>query len=590
MAQTHRAFSFGLGTLLSRVSGLAREMILARFFGASVLLDAYFVAYRIPNLFRDLLAEGALGSAFTKNYVQLRDISKNKALALLTHVLCFAFLITSLLCSLGIIYRKSIVYLLTTLSTADSLPLIQTTETVAAILFPLMILSSLSAVMSGVLYQEKKFFISSLSPVLLNGSIIITVLFLSSYIHEIFSFLPLINSLDPKLAALSVATLLGGLGQLLWLTAPLCKRLLGYFFCKHFLKSLLKPLNHHQALMATIKESLPMMAAASVAQLSLIINTNFATSLEIGSVSWLSFAFRLIQLPVGLFAVAIATVILPALARELHSQKASHSNTHNSSQAIEEMQQGLKWTFFLMLACSVVILLEGRSIITLLFYGGAFDNTDLLMTEKALTAYSFGIIGYGISKVLLSYIYAASLTNYALKVAVLCLIISVTLNALWIDKWGIITLAGVSAAVFSLQALLLGYKCYSSLASTATKLTPIFALTKSIAIYLSAASLCALMYVFLKTFSSLLHPLKEENFPNNATAMEWKWAAFYNLSILGCIVFVVFFLGLCIEYKSTPKTILSKLRLSGLKLSKHNQGSVVQKRVTHHTKKNKDKQ
>ena len=443
-----------LGTLLSRLSGLIREIVMANVFGASVLLDAFFVAFRIPNLFRDMLAEGALGSSFTKVFSQISEKSYEQSKLLAWNILSFTLCLTSILVSMGIFFRHYLVKAMTSFSMGKKTLMIDQAQVLTAILLPLLALTSCSALVAGVLCYRKKFYHNSISPVLFNLGCIIGMLALGPVLHS--HNIWLFNS-EPMITGLAVGALAGGLIQLLWLIYPV----LTTFIPK---KITFNWNNPH--LIATFKEGLPMMIAASVTQINVLINTNFATSLEDGAVSWLNFAFRPLQLPVGLFAVATATVALPALSVKLGQFKNHHQLPNlkhlNQNELKIYRKNGIdvhiKWVMWIMAFCMAMLFFGSYEIITALFYGGQFDQLDTIMTHRALQAYSIGVIGYGINKILFAYYYATGKTGYGLRVAIICLLISVGANLMLISSYGHVGLAAVSGFIMLLQAGLLYYK------------------------------------------------------------------------------------------------------------------------------------
>ena len=520
MAPLLKALRFTLGTLLSRITGLAREIILARFLGAGALLDAFYVAFRIPHLLRDMLAEGALGSSFTKNYATLSTSSPHSANTLALHLLTLTFSLTSLLCVGGIFFRKELVFLMTSHTPKEYELFISTTQTLTALFLPFMIISSCGAIISGVLYQKKRFFLSSCSPIFLNlgtvlGAILLPTL-LTPWLSQETPF-----SLDPLIFCLAIGTLCGGILQLLWLWVPVAQGISTASFPKIT--------SWHPQLGKVYRESLPMMLAAGLAQLQLIINTNFATSLEAGSTSWLNLAFRIFQLPVGLFAVAIATTLLPSLAVNL--KEGTQEPKTNS-----ELSQSLQWTLWIMSYCATITFLQAPEIITLLFYGGSFDAHDTLGTSLALQAYAPGIIGLGATKVLLTYYYSTGTTTPALKISAFCLLISTLGNIIFIRYYAHVGLAAVMSAVMCLQALALSYKAFKDPHLSRSKIIP----SSSLAL-ITALSLCALGNTIDPNHSPFLLPSKRE------ALLELITTAF-----LGALIFSVM---AAVFYRVSPKKL-----------------------------------
>ena len=558
MAQTPRAFHFASGTLISKFTGLVREIVVARVLGASVLLDAFFVAFRIPNLFRDMLAEGALGSSFTKYYSALRATSPEQAKDLAVQMFTFTFCLTSTLTAAGILFRKHLVYLMTSHTPQSYTTFLQTTENLTAILLPFMILSSCAAIVSGVLYEQKRFFFSSISPLWVNVVALIGILFFGPYLKET----NLLSALgDPALIALALGTLMGGVIQLIWLLAPVIR----IFWPLASLSQLKRSfLSHDSAFLQTCRQSLPMMLTASVAQINLIISTNFATSLAPGSTSWLNLAFRIIQLPVGLFAVGIATVILPALAvhfsRISQSAKGSLSaegslsaKGSQNTAAQSELTIAIQATLWLMIPCTVVTMLMADEIIFLLFYGGSFALKDVLMTSYALQAYAVGILGYGLIKVLLSYFYASHQTRFVAQMTILSLILSAVLNALFIGSWGHVALAAVGGGMLTLQALCLMLKAGKKSAFSGKTILKSFLYT------LIASLLTVLSFQLLRKPLALLSSL-QETAKISTSSFDLTLLALKNLAAVSLLAALIFFLCMSYHFRLSPKRLLKNAK------------------------------
>ena len=495
-------------------------MVLARTFGGGFLLDAFYVAYRIPHLFRDMLSEGALGSSLSKNYSQAYDSSPTEGhdLALYSFILTFGM--TSILTALGILFRGPLVSLMTLYGEGDQI-FTEITQTLTAVLFPLMAFSSLGSIFSGILAKKKMFFLMAVSPALCNIGSLVGVFSGSVWPHTSA------HQLNPQLLGLAIGSLLGGLAQLCLLAAPnlkqLWKRLAAF--------SWRRMINLHSPHFRVFRESLPMMIAASVAQLQVIVSTNFATSLEAGAVSWLHLAFRLFQLPVGLFAVAEATVILPTLASKIRqSQK----------EASLSLSDSLTRIFWIMAFCMSVTLAASGDIVTLIYFGGSFDHHDTLMTSRALEAYATGMMGFGLTKVLLSYYYAAEKTQLALALSCGILVVGTCLSLAVIHSHGHVGLAAVTSVMLSVQAVILGWMIYRKPSGLASRINDL-PLT-SIALALSAVAcsllLCrspfSLFSAFFSTFSN------SSITPAVTSLMAVKTHAFIALSTKSTIILSLF--------------------------------------------------
>ena len=192
----------------------------------------------------------------------------------------------------------------------------------------------------------------------------------------------------------------------------------------------------------------PMVIASGAGQINVLINTNFATSLGAGAITWLSFAFRLLQLPIGIFAVAVSAVALPAFSRLL-----SDKTPENKRKLSDQLFHACELMIWLMSACFVVIALSGDDMIRLLFEQGAFTRSDSLATGQALFYYSFGLMGYGLVKVLSSYYYASDRTSWAMKISLISIGLNFVLNYFLVDRFGVNGLAMTASCILSLNAL-----------------------------------------------------------------------------------------------------------------------------------------
>ena len=447
------SFLFTCGTLISRITGLIRDIIIFSIFGASSLLDAFWVAYTIPNLFREMLAEGALGSSFTKVFSFLWEKNQDQARKLFFDTFYFMTIISSILCALGIVFAPYLVYLNTLFTTIDSTNVlfIKNTIGLTRILFPFLMLSILSAIAMGALNQSGRFFLSAFASVASNlgfifGAIILSKVFLNygpDWIEDILA--------DKRICGLAVGVLIGGLLQicleLWWLWKPLLKgpitltwRLPWSIHIKEIL-----------VLMA------PMAIAASAGQINIVINTNFATSLETGSISWLRASFRLLQLPIGLFGVAIGAAVLPTLAKSL-----SAAGRKVNPKSSRELQSALELVLWLMVPCLIFLCLDSIPIIQLIYQYGKFNAFDTAKTAEALYAYSFGLIGYGLIKVLLPFYYAIDRTKYAMYVSLAVVGINFVGNYTLVNILGFkhqgLAFTSSSCLTFNALFLLLGLK------------------------------------------------------------------------------------------------------------------------------------
>lgn len=411
-------------TMLSRVTGLIREFLIARAFGASAYTDAFFIAFRIPNLLRRLFAEGAFSQAFVPilaEYKNQKGDAATKELAdHVATILVWALLIT---CAVGIIAAPAIVYVIAS-GLKDDPDAFGVSITMTRIMFPYIGFMSFVALAGGVLNTWREFKIPAFTPVLLNLSFIAASLFLAPYLEQ-------------PIYALALAVVVGGILQMAIQIPALLKigMLPRIAFNPRF--ALKDP-----GARRVVKQMIPATFAVSVAQISLIINTNIASHLENGSVSWLSYADRLMELPTGLLGVALGTILLPSLSR-------AHSNG-DTMEYSALLDWGLRLTFLLALPAAVALATLSEPITTTLYHYGKFDAQAVAMTGKALIAYGVGLIGLILVKILAPGFYARQDIRTPVKIAIGVLIATQLMNLLfvpWIAHAGLALSIGLGACV-----------------------------------------------------------------------------------------------------------------------------------------------
>ncbi|MDA9950977.1 murein biosynthesis integral membrane protein MurJ [Oligoflexaceae bacterium] len=432
---------FSMGTMLSRLTGLLRESTLAGVFGASVFLDAFLVAYRIPNLLRDMLAEGALSGAFTKVYTATYEKDPGAAGRLFKASLMFFGAIALVVIALGMVFAPELVDLMTLVGDYDANAEFKTNAVLLTrILFPFILFPILGSIAMGVLHRHKGFFITGISPVLLNLGFIGGAIGLSNYQEWASLFGYSSTVVNNAVIGLAVGVLVGGFLQFAW-----------QFIFAWQRSDLSKP---EGEISEFLKKVLVLMApaaiAASAGPITAFVNTNFATSLGEGAVSWLYFSFRLLQLPVGVFGVAIGVAALPSLTRLI-----TKAGGVVDAEASKQLQSCLQIMVWLMVPASLFLYTAADNLIGLFFQHAKFSALDALATTEALRAYCFGVLGYGLIKVLSSYYFAVDRTSYAMKVSLLGIGVTVLVNFLLIDHFGHVGLAYGAATTLTLNAILL---------------------------------------------------------------------------------------------------------------------------------------
>jgi putative peptidoglycan lipid II flippase len=401
------AASVSAMTLLSRISGFARDVLLAVTFGAGALTDAFFVAFRIPNLLRRLVGEGAFSQAFVPvlgEYRSRRGEADTRALAdRVAGVLAFWLAVIT---AVGVIAAPLLVYLVGSGLARDA-GTFELTVTMVRICFPYILFISLVAFAAGILNTYGSFKAPAFTPVLLNLSLIASIVWLAPRMQQ-------------PIVALAWGVFLGGLVQLLF-QVP---------FLRH-VRMLPRPRwdPKDAGVVRILKLMLPAALGVSVAQLSLIINTNIASNLQQGSVSWLYYADRLMEFPSALLGVALGTVLLPSLVR--------HHQSDDPAAYSHLLDWGLRVTLILATPAAVALGLLAVPLVTTLFWhGDVFTRSDAIMTRHALVAYSAGLVGIILVKVLAPGFYARQNIRTPVKVALWTLAITQLLNLAFVPWLG----------------------------------------------------------------------------------------------------------------------------------------------------------
>ena len=393
-------------TLLSRILGFARDAIIARVFGAGMLTDAFFVAFKIPNLLRRLFAEGAFSQAFVPILAEYRNRQGQAATRTLVDqvgtVLTLALVGIALL---GIVGAPWVAYVSAPGFRADP-DKFELTVTLLRITFPYILFISLVALAAGILNTWSRFSVPAFAPVLLNVAMIAAALWLAPHF-------------DPPVLALGWGVALGGVLQLAWMLPHLAK-----------IGMLPRPTRRFDD--PGVRRILRLMAPAtlgvSVAQISLLINTILASFLASGSVSWLYFADRLMEFPAGMLGVALGTILLPSLAK--------HYADDSPAEYSRLLDWGLRLTLLLALPAAAALAVLAVPLITTLFHYGAFTANDVAMTQRALVAYSLGLVGLILVKVLAPGFYARQNIKTPVKVAIFTLVVTQLMNLAFIFPLG----------------------------------------------------------------------------------------------------------------------------------------------------------
>jgi putative peptidoglycan lipid II flippase len=376
-----------LAVLMSRATGLLRESVMARLFGAGLTFDAFMLGFRIPNLTRDLFAEGALSSAFVPTFAEyLSTRSKEEAARLVNVVATALIVVVGAVCAAGIVFAQPLVRLLAP-GFAAVPGKFELAVTMTRIMFPFLLLVALAAQVMGVLNAYNRFGVPAMASTFFNiGSLGFGVAL------GIWSGPALHLS---RIEGMAIGVVMGGALQLCWQLPSMYR--LGFRFHPRFEWS-------HPGLLRIFRLMIPAIVANGAVQVNVMVNTNFASTLSDvqrgldGPVSWLSYSFRFMQLPLGLFGVAMASATLPSISRSVAAGKMDEFRG--------TLSKSLAMVFLLTLPSSVGLIVLGKSIIGAIYQGGRFEVYDTQQTAVALSFYAIGLAGYAALKVLIPAFYA----------------------------------------------------------------------------------------------------------------------------------------------------------------------------------------
>lgn len=389
-------------TLLSRILGFVRDFVVARAFGAGMATDAFFVAFRLPNLLRRMFAEGAFSQAFVPILAEYKNKrGEAETHRLVNHVASALGLVVLIVSILGAIGAPFIIYATAPGFSSDGAKFDLTVQ-LTRITFPYIFFMSLVALAGGVLNTWSRFAIPAFTPVLLNLAFIGMALFAAPYF-------------DPPVLALGWAVFIGGLAQLVLQLRPLARIGMLPRFSLDF---------SDPGVRRILKLMAPAILGVSVSQISLLINTVFASFLPSGSVSWLYYADRLMEFPAGMLGVALGTILLPSLSK-MHADA-------NRSEFSALLDWGLRLTLMLTLPAALGLALLAVPLITTLFYHGAFGAADVYQTRSALMAYSAGLAGLILVKVLAPAFYARQDIRTPVKFGLITLGVTQLMNLVFI--------------------------------------------------------------------------------------------------------------------------------------------------------------
>lgn len=387
-------------TMLSRILGFVRDTLAAQIYGATASVDAFYVAFKIPNFMRNLFAEGCFSQAFVPVLAEQKHLQPHEDVrSFVSHVMGALSVVLAIITALGVIAAPLLVLLFAP-GYHPGMLRFEMASDMLRVTFPYLMLISLTAMAGGILNTYGRYGSPAFTPVLLNVCLIAAALWLSPYCHI-------------PVEAQAWGVLIAGFVQL--------------FFQLPFLGRvgmLVRPrLNWRDpGVRKVLKLMIPALFGASVGQLSLLLNTIFASFLAIGSVSWLYYSDRLAYFPLGVFGVAIATVVLPHLsAKHAQQSPAGFAST---------LDWGIRCNLLIGVPAAVALMVIAGPLIVSLFHYGKFTVHDVLMTRQSVWAYSIGLVSFMLVKVLTAGFYATQNVKTPVRIAVITVVANMLLNAI----------------------------------------------------------------------------------------------------------------------------------------------------------------
>lgn len=389
-------------TMISRVLGFIRDAIIARFFGAGMATDAFFVAFKLPNLLRRIFAEGAFSQAFVPILAEYKNQQGEEATKIfVAYIAGLLTLVLAIVTAIGILAAPIIIWI-TAPGFSQSAEKFGLAIDMLRITFPYIFFISLASLCGAILNTWNRFSVPAFVPTLLNVSMIGFTLFASPYF-------------EPPVLSLAVAVLVGGVLQLLY-QLPYLKKIGMLVLPRISFKN--------KGVSRVLKQMVPAILGVSVGQISLIINTIFASFLISGSVSWMYYADRLMEFPAGVLGVALGTILLPSLSKSF--------SKGDTKQYTELLDWGLRLCFLLALPSAVALGVISKPLISTLFEYGQFSAQDSEMTQQALIAYSIGLLALILIKVLAPAFYSRQDIKTPVKIAIATLILTQLMNLAFI--------------------------------------------------------------------------------------------------------------------------------------------------------------
>jgi len=389
-----------LPTLSSRILGYIRDVVLANFFGAGASADAFFIAFRIPNFFRRLFAEGAFSQAFVPVLSEYKTNKSPAATRLLIDAVAGRLTLVLMLVTAVCVLSAPLFVTLFAPGFLDEVEKYQLVVVMLRITFPYLLFISLAAFAGGILNTYGRFAVPAFTPVFLNLSLIAAAIWFAPYFA------------DP-VVALAWGVFIGGIAQLGFQLPFLYK--LGLLPRPRLIRA-------HDGVSRILKLMGPALFGTSVAQINLMIDTIIASFLVTGSVSWLYYSDRLLEFPLGVFGIALATVILPGLSqRHAQSQGEEFSATLNWA---------LGWVAVIGIPAATGLVVLAEPLLCTLFQYGELTGRDVEMAGRSLMAYAFGLVGFSLIKVLAPGYFARQDTKTPVRIGVIAMVSNMVMNVI----------------------------------------------------------------------------------------------------------------------------------------------------------------
>jgi putative peptidoglycan lipid II flippase len=412
---THAAGSIAAAVLISRILGVGREMVLARYFGAGLFTDAFLVAYRVPNLLRDLFAEGALTAAFVPTFIRsLTQDGKEQAWLLANRVLSTLLVVLGALTLVFFFGARGFVYLLAARYAAIP-EKFELTVQLTRIMSPFLLCVSLAAVGMGLLNACGSFFIPAMASSAFNVCCILAGIFLSPVMPH--------WGLDP-IISMAIGALIGGVSQFLVMMPSAYAFGFRYRFALDFRDPTLR---HMISLM------IPAVVGLSATQINITVDCQIAAIYGNGPVSWLNYGFRLVQFPIGVFGIAIATATMAKVS--YYAAQKAQDRLHNT------VDSSLRLAACLTFPATVGLIIFRREIVQLIYEGGSFLPVHTLKTSQVVFFYALGMFSYSAVKILVPVFYALNDTRTPVRLSLVAVVAKIALNLALIIPLGFLGLA-----------------------------------------------------------------------------------------------------------------------------------------------------